>query len=277
MANWISTTKLTDEQRLDVLALLNRTDAVLGREAIDESRRRSVVHGWSAQHWLAHENGQLVGYAIGSPTDNTALEMCGGGFDESLLKTVLSEHDSIQWWLRDPKSKTNGETIRTLQLLRIELPVTTIAIPEGSTLRPFEAMTDKESWLLQNNSAFAHHPEQGTWDIKDLEDRIAEPWFDPSGFLLLEIDGKLCASCWTKVHELHPDRSGEIYVISVDPQFQGRNLGRFMVTQGLAALHKKGVNNAILFVDESNESARKLYASLGFSLLREDQLVLFKN
>ena len=50
-----------------------------------------------------------------------------------------------------------------------------------------------------------------------------------------------------------------------------------MVTQGLAALHKKGVNNAILFVDESNESARKLYASLGFSLIREDKLVLFKN
>jgi ribosomal protein S18 acetylase RimI-like enzyme len=66
-------------------------------------------------------------------------------------------------------------------------------------------------------------------------------------------------------------------VISVDPNFQGNNLGRIMVSQGLAALHKKGVNNAILFVDESNESARKLYSSLGFSLIREDKLVLFKN
>ena len=80
MANWISTKKLTNEQRLDVLGLLNRTDAALGREGIDESRRRSVVHGWSAQHWLAHENEQLVNYAIGSPASNTTLEMCGGGF-----------------------------------------------------------------------------------------------------------------------------------------------------------------------------------------------------
>ena len=277
MANWISTKKLTNEQRLDVLGLLNRTDAALGREAIDESRRRSVVHGWSAQHWLAHENEQLINYAIASPAANTTLEMCGGGFDESLLDAVLSEHESIQWWLRDPKTTTSGTTIRTLQLLRIELPIATIEIPEGSALRTFEPSRDKESWLQQNNAAFAHHPEQGAWHITDLEERIEEPWFDPSGFLLLEIEGKLVASCWTKVHELHPDRSGEIYVISVDPNFQGKNLGRIMVSQGLAALHKKGVNNAILFVDESNESARKLYASLGFSLIREDKLVLFKN
>jgi len=45
----------------------------------------------------------------------------------------------------------------------------------------------------------------------------------PFGILALEIDGRLAASCWTKVHELHPDRFGEIYIISVHPDFQGRN------------------------------------------------------
>ena len=48
-----------------------------------------------------------------------------------------------------------------------------------------------------------------------------------------------------------------------------------MVTQGLDSLRKKGVTNVILFVDETNEAARKLYASLGFALIREDKLVLF--
>jgi mycothiol synthase len=93
--------------------------------------------------------------------------------------------------------------------------------------------------------------------------------------LLLEIDGKFAASCWTKVHELHPDRFGEIYVVSVDPAFQGRGLGKVMVTQGLAALRKKGVGEAVLFVDESNAGARKLYESLGFQLRREDRLLRF--
>ena len=64
-------------------------------------------------------------------------------------------------------------------------------------------------------------------------------------------------------------------MISVDPKFQGRNLGRVMVTQGLAALRRKGVNDAVLFVDESNASAKKLYESLGFKLEREDRLYRF--
>jgi ribosomal protein S18 acetylase RimI-like enzyme len=48
-----------------------------------------------------------------------------------------------------------------------------------------------------------------------------------------------------------------------------------MVTQGLAALRRKGVSEAVLFVDESNLGARMLYESLGFRLRREDRLLRF--
>jgi ribosomal protein S18 acetylase RimI-like enzyme len=48
-----------------------------------------------------------------------------------------------------------------------------------------------------------------------------------------------------------------------------------MVTQGLNSLYRKGVTEAVLFVDESNDSARKLYDALGFRLEREDRLVRF--
>jgi mycothiol synthase len=78
------------------------------------------------------------------------------------------------------------------------------------------------------------------------------------------------------VHELHPDRFGEIYIISVNPDFQGRNLGRVMVTQGLDALRKKGVTMAMLFVDQSNVNALKLYESLGFKVVRDDRMVHFQ-
>jgi RimJ/RimL family protein N-acetyltransferase len=40
-------------------------------------------------------------------------------------------------------------------------------------------------------------------------------------------------------------------------------------------LYRKGVTEAVLFVDESNEPAMKLYNSLGFHLDREDRLVRF--
>jgi mycothiol synthase len=275
VATWQHTASLTTDQRLDVLNLLNRTEVLLGREAIDEGRRRVVVHGWSAEHWLHHVDTHLDGYAVLSGAVPPTLEMCGGGFDPTLLAAVLSRHDHVDWWIRGVNGAAGGRVVRTLQMLEVRLPVPVLDVPAGATLRNFEPGRDEQAWLAQNNAAFADHPEQGAWRDADLDERCREPWFDPSGFLLLEIDGRLAASCWTKVHELHPDRFGEIYVISVHPDFQGRNLGRVMVTQGLEALRRKGVSEAILFVDESNVGARNLYASLGFTLVREDQLVHF--
>ncbi len=273
--HWHSATSLTPDQRLDVLNLLNRTESQIGREAIDEVHRRAVVHGWPAEHWLRHRDNNLVGYALLSGSEQPTIEMCGGGFDEDLLEAVLSSHHRVDWWERDVDHVATAAVIRTLQMLRVNLPVPVFKVPDGAVLRIFEPMHDEDSWLDQNNAAFAHHPEQGAWLREDLAERTNEPWFDPSGFLLLEIDGRLAASCWTKVHELHPDRFGEIYVVSVHPDFQGRNLGRVMVTQGLASLRKKGVSSAVLFVDQTNAVAKKLYESIGFWVGREDHLVRF--
>jgi len=272
---WQHRSALTPDQRLDVLNLLNRTEVRIGRESIDEGRRRIVVHGWSGEHWLRGGDHGLVGYALLTGDEPPTLEMCGGGLDPELLDAVLARHHDVDWWTRGAADAARGRVVRTLQLFEVDLPVPVVAVPEGATLRNFEPGLDEDRWLAQNNAAFADHPEQGAWREADLAERTREPWFDPSGFLLLEIDGTLTASCWTKVHELHPDRFGEIYVISVDPRFQGRGLGRVMVTQGLEVLRRKGVTEATLFVDRSNAGARALYASLGFTLVREDRLVHF--
>ena len=219
----------------------------------------------------------LTQYAMSNGDDHAMVEMCGGDYSEELLAHLLAAHEVIDWWTRGTEAceHAQGIVIRMLQLLRVKLPVPVEAVPEGFTLRNFEPHRDEAAWLEQNNAAFANHPEQGAWQLEDLDERTHEPWFDPSGFLLLEIDGRIAASCWTKVHELHPDRFGEIYVISVHPDFQRHHLGRVMVTQGSTCSSTRASRDAELFVDESNESARKLYDSLGFRLEREDRLVRF--
>lgn len=270
---WRRTPSLTPDQRLDVLDLLNRTEVRLGREAVDEGRRRLVVHGGLAEHWLCRDGGELVGYAQLMGDGRPTLEMCGGGVDADLLAGVLARHAHVDWWARGHWDGPEGQVVRTLQMLSVRLPVPVSDVPAGARLRAFEPGRDDRAWIAQNNAAFADHPEQGAWREADLLAREREPWFDPSGFLLLEVDERLAASCWTKVHELYLERQGEIYVISVHPDFRGRSLGRVMVTQGLDALRRKGVGQAILFVDESNAPARALYRSLGFVLVREDQLI----
>ena len=54
----------------------------------------------------------------------------------------------------------------------------------------------------------------------DLDERMAEPWFDPAGFFLAERDGELLGFHWTKVH---PDPAlGEVYVVGHRPGRAGR-------------------------------------------------------
>jgi len=61
---WRRSSALSPEERLEVLDLMNRLETQLGREAIDEARRRTVVHGWSGEHWLRYEGARLRDYAL---------------------------------------------------------------------------------------------------------------------------------------------------------------------------------------------------------------------
>ncbi len=276
---WRRVQQLSPSERLGVLDLLNRVESDLSREALDENRRRAVVHDWPGGHWLAGHDAHVTGYAFSSGRDPVAVELAGGGFDESLLTQLrASTHAPIEWWLRDRDQPPSGaHLLRTLLLMEVALPVDVAPIPAGVLMRTFEPGIDDEAWLVQNNLAFAHHPEQGAWSANDLKMRIAEPWFDPSGFLLFVMDDVIVASCWTKVHELYPKRFGEIYVISVHPDYQGHHLGRVAVTQGLDVLRRKGATRAALFVDNSNDDALRLYDRLGFVNVRRDCLVRFED
>jgi mycothiol synthase len=60
-------------------------------------------------------------------------------------------------------------------------------LPETSNnfeISTFLPSLHKEEWLALNNKIFVKHPDQGNWGMADLENRIAENWFDPEGFLL---------------------------------------------------------------------------------------------
>ncbi len=304
--------------KVDIAAvseLLDVAAAVDGHYPLGEHQWLDLVHG--SRHGFAglvawepgHDH--PVGYAQLTREDSPAhhgplwdLEyvvdphhrMANDGIGENLVGTALDivRHEGggrVHMWVPKPTAAHDrlAETVgmargRELRQLRRALPVHQQATVD---VRPFVPGRDEEAWLEVNNRAFSWHPEQGGWDLETLRHREAQPWFDPSGFLLHERDGKLAAFCWTKVHHDdgtgpghggghrhghdHDQDLGEIYVVAVDPAYQRMGLGRQMVLAGLDWLTSRGIRTAMLYVDAVNDGALRLYEDMGFTLDHVDR------
>jgi mycothiol synthase len=167
----------------------------------------------------------------------------------------------------DARAEAHGLHIeRNLLQMRCPLPLPDAVRGRGPALktRPFRPGQDEAAWLATNNRAFRSHPEQGHWDLADLNARQQEPWFDPEGLLVLEERGRVAGSCWTKIHADATPPMGEIFVIGIDPDFQGRGWGRALTEAGLDWLAGQGLSLGMLYVDADNTAAVSLYRSMGF-------------
>jgi mycothiol synthase len=173
---------------------------------------------------------------------------------------------------------TGFTRVRSLWRLRISLkdaPIPEPAFPPGITVRAFKPGADEDAWLAVNRRAFAHHPEQGSWTSDDLRRREEEAWFDPAGFFLAERDGQLAGFHWTKVHADGGENGepiGEVYVVGIDPGAQGVGLGRALTLAGLAYLRDRGLADVMLYVDEDNAPAVRMYMALGFTRWSADAM-----
>lgn len=136
--------------------------------------------------------------------------------------------------------------------------------PEGITIRPFTP-ADTAAFVTVNNAAFAHHPDQGGWTIAQAEERLAQDWVNFNEFYLAEENGELLAFHWTKRHTKEDGTpAGEVYVIGVHPNAQGRGLGKLLLLHGLNALAAGGAQVLDLWVDEAERTPYTLYESMGF-------------
>jgi mycothiol synthase len=87
-------------------------------------------------------------------------------------------------------------------------------------------------------------------------------------FLAFDSD-RLVGFHWTKVHG--PDL-GEVYVVGVDPEAQGRGIGATLTLVGLHHLADRigAAAEVTLYVEADNSAAVKTYERLDFSVFAAD-------
>ena len=144
-------------------------------------------------------------------------------------------------------------------------PLPLIDIPYQ--IRTFDPAKDKASWLALNNETFAKHPDQGNWAMVDLENRMAEGWFDPAGFFLAIEDEQIVGFVWTKIHQglVQQEPIGELFVVGVDPDHAKHGIGRALSTEAINYFVAKGLKKSMLYVDADNLNGLSLYTKLGFN------------
>jgi len=273
-----------------VLALLAEAAHSDGQQAVSEQGRLQLRGGEreGVSHLLLTVDDELVGYAQLEDTDPVeapAAELVvhpahrGHGHGRALGSALLAASGKrLRVWAHGGHSAARhlaqvlGLTLfRELRQMRrplAGLDLSEPGLPADVTVRTFVPGQDDTAWLDVNAAAFAHHPEQGSLTQRDLDARMAEPWFDPAGFFLAERAGELIGFHWTKVHA--EERLGEVYVLGVRPGAQGGGLGKALTAVGLRHLAGQGLPTAMLYVDADNKAAVSVYERMGFETYETD-------
>jgi mycothiol synthase len=281
--------RLGEDEVAAVLAVVEAATEADGVRPLNEHVMLHLRYGGDeqARAVLLYADDRIAGFAHLDPTDAVAgpsgelvihPEFRRRGLGRRLLDAVLAETGGrLRLWAHGGHpgaerlaASAGFERARSLWQMRRSLYAAFPApvLPEGVRLDTFRVGADEEAWLQVNARAFAHHPEQGAWTMEDLKRREQEPWFDPAGFFTARRDGRLVGFHWTKIHgdgEHAHEPLGEVYVVGVDPSEQGTGLGRALTLAGLRHLRARGLAQAMLYVDEANTPAIRLYESLGFT------------
>jgi mycothiol synthase len=275
--------QLVDDEVRAVAALVEAATKADGVAPLSEQGMLQVRASAPITHLLVREDGRTAGYAQLDAASQAAELVVHPdhrrrGLGRELVAQLMATTDEsrLKIWAHGDlpaaqalAATTGLEPVRSLwqmgRPLTDDLPDP--RVPDGIVVDTFVPGADDDAWVALNARAFADHPEQGRWTLSDFHDRTKEPWFDPAGFFVARRGKSMVAFHWTKVRD---DSTGEVYVVGVDPRERGHGLGRALTIVGLHHLNDIGLARVILYVDESNLSAVRLYRGLGFERFAVD-------
>lgn len=96
------------------------------------------------------------------------------------------------------------------------------------------------------------------WPLEMFHSELSRP--DTRRYLVAEIDGAPVGYAGLLV----VDTTADIQTIGVLPPFEGRGIGRAMLTELLTEARRRGADNVMLEVRADNPRAQQLYTRFGF-------------
>ena len=173
----------------------------------------------------------------------------------NLERIALLERNGFHW-----------DEIRSLHYARsLEEPLPEVPLPQGFSLRAAHGEQEVEALVALHRAAF------GT-DNMTVEERLAimrAPGYEPGLDLILAApDGELCALCICGFEE-PGSPVGYTDPIGVHAAYQGRGLGKAVVSAGLRLLRQRGAKRAELGTSSENLPMQRLAESLGFAVVSE--------
>ncbi|WP_298226724.1 mycothiol synthase [Gryllotalpicola sp.] len=242
----------------------------------DEQTRLDVAAGRRLAYEIHAIDGEVVGYGVlgrGQLDLELAPRWRGLGLGRTAAESLLALAGTgalTAWSHGDhPAARTlaarfgfrAARTLYRMTATRLDPR----AAPSGpaAEIAAFRPGADDAGWLALNAQVFADHPEQGGVTLADLQERMAEPWFQAGDFLVArDPDGAMVGYCWTKFEP--GDDAGEIYVLGVEGRVRGTGLaGRLLAA---AAALRTPPAGWFLYVDGDNDNAIRLYRRWGFEV-----------
>lgn len=285
MSEIVWRTTLSGLERDRVTALFEAAEAQDGIAPVGDQVLRELA-GDRTRHLIAADADAIVGYlnlVPGVPAMAEAVVHPAArrrGIGSELIRAGLDEGGpGARVWAHGDLEPARGaatalDLVVARELLQMRRPLgdlPPVRVGAGVTLRTYAGTGDDAELLRVNNAAFAWHPEQGGWTDADIAERRHESWFDPEGVFLAfdSASSKLLGFHWTKIHD---PTLGEVYVVGVDPDAQGRGLGATLTLVGLHHLRDRLGPGAdvMLYVEADNTAAVKTYERLAFEVFGRD-------
>ena len=150
--------------------------------------------------------------------------------------------------------------------------VSEVGRPDGYAFRNLVRGQDEVTSVDLENASFRDEWEYIPVRLGEIEGFVRSPSFRPEGVIYAVSGGAVVGECWAWIEKQPPNEEshGDIWCLCVHPEHRGRGLGKALLLSGVRWLREQGVGPVRLGVDGANDTARRLYESVGFRAVRTD-------